>query len=422
MAFSFARRNLYNRNLHQLHGSNRRGSYFAAPREAINARSYLNRFVVGVVTISFFLIALTGCGSNGSTSSSNGNTSVTPGVGNQAILYVVAPGTPAVGFFNIAQGGILLINSNNYSTGANPQALVTDSRHRYVYVLNNPGAGLAGGVLQYEIASGNGSLQVIQATNNPSNIQQPVLPAPTGNVPLAMAIDPNNQFVFVANSASNSISVFSVGTTYGDLNAVPSSPTAVGNMPVSLVVKGNYLFVANKGDQTVSVYSFDSTGKLTILGTPVTVGANTTSIASDGHYVYVADGTANTVSVLSFSAGSGLAATNTSVPVGTNPVNVYITPGNKYLYVANMGSNNVSGFTLNGSGGLSEISGSPFGSGQAPDFITSNSAANDLFVANAGNGTVSSFTVKGNGALDPIIGSPYQTLGYSAPNGLLSLQ
>lgn len=378
----------------------------------------MNRFVVVLLAIFSFLVVLAGCASGGGADT----VSVSSGVGSKNILYAIAPGTPAIGLFNIAQGGILLANSNNYSTGSSPQAMVTDSEHRYVYVLNNPGAGLAGGVLQYQIASGNGSLQVIQATNNPSNIEQPVLPAPTGNVPLAMAIDGNNQFVFVANSASNSISIFAIGTTYGDLNAVASSPTPVGNTPVSLAVKGNYLFVANQSDQTVSVYSFNSNGALTMLGTPVSVGANTTSIASDGHYVYVADGTANTVTVLTFSASSGLGATTTSVPVGTNPVNLYLTPGNKYLYVANMGSNNVSGFALNGSGGLSAISGSPFSSGQAPDFITSNSGASSLFVANAGNGTVSSFGINGSGALSPAVGSPYQALGFSAPNGLVTLQ
>ena len=389
----------------------------------------MNRFVAIFLAVFAFLLVLPGCGNN----SSSSNTSVAPGVGAKGILYVIAAGTPAVGVFDIAQGGILLIGGNNYSTGSNPQAAVTDSRHRYIYVLNNPGAGLAGGVLQYQITNGNGSLQVIQATNNPSNIQQPVLPAPTGNIPAAMAIDGSNQFVFVANSYCDltppnttancsSISVFSIGTTYGDLNAVASSPTATASTPVSLVVKGNYVFVANQGTQSVSVYSFDSAGALTMLGTPVTVGANTTSIASDGHYVYVADGTANTVSVLSFSTSSGLAATTTSVPVGTNPVNLYITPGNKFLYVANMGSNNVSGFSLNGSGGLSAISGSPFGSGQEPVFITSNSGVNNLFVANSGNGTVSSFNINGSGALDPVIGSPYQSLGFLAPNGLVSLQ
>jgi len=391
----------------------------------------LNRFAVIFLAILLLLaIALSGCGSNGSTSNNN-NSSVTKGVGSASILYVIAPGTPAVGAFNIAQGGILLLGSNVYSTGSNPQAMVTDSRHRYIYVLNNPGAGMAGGVLQYEITNGNGSLEVLQATNNPSNIVQATLPAPTGIAPTAMAIDANNQFVFVANSfcdpsllAANcsSITVLSIGTTYGDLNPAASPSIATGSTPVSLVVKGNYLFVANQGTQSISVYSFDNTGALTMVGTPVTVGANTTSIASDGHYVYVADGSANSVSVLSFSSSSGLSATTTSVPVGTDPVNLYITPGNKYLYVANAGSNNVSGFTLDGSGGLSAISGSPFSSGVMPDFITSTSGVSTLFVANAGNGTVSGFSVKGNGALDPIIGSPYQAIGFSSPNGLVSLQ
>jgi 6-phosphogluconolactonase (cycloisomerase 2 family) len=386
----------------------------------------LNRYVTSLLgLLQVILVAvLSGCG--GGNSNNNSNTSVTSGVGQKAVLYVISAGTPAVGTFTIGMSDVLLIGPNNYATGTNPQGIVTDSQHRYIYVLNNPGAGLAGGVLQYQITSGNGALEVIQATNNPSNIQQAVLPAPTGLTPLSMAIDQNNKFVFTANSGDNTVSTFSVGTVYGDLNAVATSPTTVGSTPVSLVAKGNYLFIANQGTlvipASVSAYSFDGNGALTAVGNAVNIGGHPTAIASDGHYVYVADGTANTVSVLSFDTTAGLSATGTSASVGTNPVNLYITPGNKYLYVANAGSNNVSGFSLNGSGGLSAISGSPWGSGVTPSYVTSNNGVSNLFVANIGNGTVSSFSINGSGSLSPVVGSPYNALGFLAPNGLVSLQ
>ena len=386
----------------------------------------MNRYVISLLALLQIMVVLflTGCGGGGNNYSSS--VSVTSGVGQKSVLYVISAGTPTVGTFTIGMSDVLLIGSTNYATGTNPQGIVTDSQHRYIYVLNNPGAGLAGGVLQYEITNGNGALAVIQATNNPSNIQQPVYPAPTGLVPMSMAIDQNNKFVFTANSGDNTVSTFSIGTQYGDLNAVATSPTSVCRTPIGLVAKGNYLFVACKGTliipASVSAYSFDNNGALTAVGNTVNIGGNPTAIASDGHYVYIADGTANTVSVLSFDTGSGLAATSTSASVGTNPVNLYITPGNKYLYVANAGSNNVSGFALNGSGGLSAISGSPWNSGVTPTFITSNNGVSSLFVANSGNGTVSSLSINGSGALSPVVGSPYNALGFLSPNGLVSLQ
>ena len=149
----------------------------------------LNRYVISLLALLqvIFVLFLTGCGGGGNNYSSS--VSVTSGVGQKSVLYVISAGTPAVGTFTIGMSDVLLIASTNYATGTNPQGIVTDSQHRYIYVLNNPGAGLAGGVLQYEITNGNGALAVIQATNNPSNIQQPVYPAPTGLVPLSMAID-----------------------------------------------------------------------------------------------------------------------------------------------------------------------------------------------------------------------------------------
>lgn len=344
------------------------------------------------------------------------------GGGTHATLFVISSGTPAIGLLNIGSGGSLTLSTTTFPTGANPQGMLLDTQHNYAYVVNNAGPGLQGGVLQYTY-DGKRELQTVQAPNATSNITGPVLPVLTGVQPVAMALNPNATFVFVANSGSNSISVFSLDPTYGELNEVTGSPfpTGTGTMPVSLCATNSMLFVANQASATVAAYTFSSsTGALTAAGTPVAVGTNTTSIAcnSAGSLVFVADGTANTVSVLS-AGSSGLTAASSSVAVGTAPSNLFIDHSGSYLYVANSGSNNVSAFTI-GSGSLTPVSGSPYAAGTGPSFITSNTGGGVLFVANRGSATVSSYSVGSGGSLTPENGSPFAASGFNSLDGLVT--
>ena len=341
-----------------------------------------------------------------------------PGCGgsNKRTLFIIGAGNPAVGSFQILGNGALSLNTTSDAAGSGPEQIIMDSQRRYAYVLNNAGPTIYGGVLQFAIDHGKGRLNVVQAPNASSNLTVPVPPAVTGIQPLAEAIDTKDSFLFVANSGSNTISVFSIDLTDGALTAVSGSPFPAGNRPVSLVARGTTLFVANQGDGTVSSYSVSATGALT-LGTTVTVGANTTSINanSGGTNVYVADGTANTVTVLSAS-GTSLTVGSSSA-VGTAPSNLYVDPAGKYLFVTNAGSNSISVFTI-GSGSLAAVSGSPYKTGAAPSYSTTDAGENYLFVANKGDGTVSSFQLGGGGSLTEVSGSPFAASGFFAPIGL----
>jgi len=333
-------------------------------------------------------------------------------------LFVISSGTPAIGSFEMGDGGTLTLNTGSVSTGSDPVAIVMDSQRRYAYVVNNAGAGLAGGVLQYSIDHKHGTLTAVTAPNATSNLTTTVPPVVTGVQPLAAAIDQQDAFVFVANSGSDSISVFSLNTTDGVLTPITGGvfQEPAGSKPVSLVARGSSLFVANQGAANVAIYSFDSKGILTLGGTAA-VGANTTSINADpsGHNLYVADGTANTVTTFTIS-GSSLTA-GSSAAVGTAPSNIFIDKSGKYLYVTNSGSNNISAFTISG-GSLTQIGGSPYKTGANPSFSTTNAGGSNLFVANMGDGSISSFQIGGSGGLTENKGSPFAATGFNAPDGL----
>jgi 6-phosphogluconolactonase len=72
---------------------------------------------------------------------------------------------------------------------------------------------------------------------------------------------------------------------------------------------------------------------------------------------------------------------------GTGPAGVILDSTGSYVYVANKGSNNISGFALTAaSGQLTPISGSPFSSGgQLPIAFTSDNTKQFLAVINSGS-------------------------------------
>jgi DNA-binding beta-propeller fold protein YncE len=80
------------------------------------------------------------------------------------------------------------------------------------------------------------------------------------------------------------------------------------------------------------------------------------------------------------------------------------------VYVANAGSNNVSGYTLDSGGSLKKVPGSPFATGSGPQEAAVNSTGKFAYVTNYISNNVSAYAVAGNGALTQVPGSPFETI------------
>ncbi len=84
-----------------------------------------------------------------------------------------------------------------------------------------------------------------------------------------------------------------------------------------------------------------------------------------------------------------------------------------FAYVANQGSDNVSGYTIDAATGvLSEVAGSPFAAGTSPESISVDPSGKFIYVANFGSaiasGNVSAYTIDAStGALSEVAGSPF---------------
>lgn len=142
--------------------------------------------------------------------------------------YVTNGGSATVSIYDIVNVRV----DRELPVGQNPASVIASPTRNEVYVVN---AGTS---------AGQGSVAVINAENNSLAYFIPV-----HKQPVALALDPNGDLAYVANSASNSISVV-------DLKARREiAQIGVGEEPVAVQVApdGNSLVVANHSGNSVSV-------------------------------------------------------------------------------------------------------------------------------------------------------------------------
>ena len=252
----------------------------------------------------------------------------------------------------------------------------------------------------------------------------------SGRIPLAMAITPKQDALFVINNGDNAISAYTVKSD-GSLT-LPTCPqpnctiveTAAGQNPVALAIDptGAFLFVANQGTSadvtsgSISAFSIQGTGLTPVAGSPfrtipandvmdtVGTGPSGVAVAPAGNFLYVANQFTSDVSIFSFDTTGALTLMTTCgaspscpsprVLAGSNPSGLAfsraVSSSNRdnYLFVADSGSNQTSVFlacvavTLNcgaATGTLSEISGSPFAAGNGPVAIVVDPAADFVY-------------------------------------------
>jgi len=138
-------------------------------------------------------------------------------------------------------------------------------------------------------------------------------------------------------------------------------------------------YIANSGSNTVSVFNYGPS----MVGSPVAVGPGPSSVAVDQntHTVFVTDSGGNTVSVLQPRLGGGYAVTN--VMVGFEPAGVAVDPATDNVWVANYGSGTISvlnGFNYNVIQTIKV--------GGNPTAIAISDANNEALVTNAATNTV----------------------------------
>ncbi len=231
--------------------------------------------------------------------------SVTP---NGELVYIMPHGNANISVINTSLNEVVA----NVTTGTNPAGIAINYEGTIVYALS---------------AGGGGVLQSINATTFTT-----IGTAKIGGTPLSVAITPDDKYLYITQSGTNTVLVADAHT----LAPILSIP--VGSTPQAIAISpdGEAAYVANYASNTVSVISVKTN---TVIKTiPVGTSPEGIAVSPGGNTVLVTNYGSNTMSVI---ATSNLSVTRT-VNVGSGPTGIVILPNNEKIYVANQLSNSVS--------------------------------------------------------------------------------
>jgi 6-phosphogluconolactonase len=357
----------------------------------------------------FILLLVSGC--LGSSKSSNAPT--------LAFMYVVGTGDNAIHAINQKSTGALSPAAIPiFDTNPRPVSMVLHPSKNFVYVANQTANTVAG----YTVDHASGVLTPVGSALPPTAVcaNTSVCSNP---VSLGINSTGTFLFVLDQGSASPAtpaaISIFSIDTARGLLTPIAGSPFTFASLtapnPQFLAVSptAGALYVSNGVSGTISAFSIGSSGALTeIAGSPFTAGANITGLRIDpkGQFLYAADTANNKIAAFSIAASGALAPVAGS-PFATDlgPVSLAVDSTGVFLFSANQAGATVSVFKI-ASGALTPVgtpmsvvsSGTPL-----PSFVTVDPSNTFLYVANQGTRNISGFTIHPDGTLTPVDSSPF---------------
>jgi 6-phosphogluconolactonase len=280
------------------------------------------------------------------------------------------------------------LEGSPYPVGDGARSAVLHPSGKFLYVAN-PGQE-ENDISLFTIASNGTLTEVLPRTSV----------APAASLPQLLVMDPAGGFLYVMNTGSDNISVFSIDSSNGALTQV-GIPTLIGSPPLNmqLTPSGNFLYVTTSGGQVGndgSIVGFSvNAGVLTSLGAAFpSDGINPNGLAIDptGTYLYAANTSSASISIFTIGSSGALSEVPSSplADTYTAPVNLILDPTGTFLYVANQGSNNVAAYSISSSTGLPTVLSSStttgaFSTEGNPSFLAADPNGEFLFVGNQGS-------------------------------------
>jgi DNA-binding beta-propeller fold protein YncE len=187
------------------------------------------------------------------------------------------------------------------------------------------------------------------------------------------------------NANAAQLFAFNINKFNGGLTLAPNQPFTLPGVPredIAVTPSGNWIgvpFEGTSGGEIAGIGRDPNTGVIMLLPSPI-------SPTSTG---------------------------------GDEPGGIRVTPDGKFVVVVNQATNSVSVFSLNSvTGALTEVSGSPFATGNNPDPVAIDPSGKFVFVGNRGAGSLSAYTIDSAGGLTPVTGTPIQLAGNSQPSSI----
>jgi hypothetical protein len=219
----------------------------------------------------------------------------TPGASAQELLFVTnnedictqncIPPSPhndnTVSVYNVSSSGVLTEQSNS------PYTVAATDPISVIAVNTNPPGQSTGGVFVYIGNQGAtvGAINPFQictvqnAVCTSADVENSLLtplatcpqpscdvpPSSAGQIPIAMVVDPTNNFLYVASQGSNQVFGFRINTVAGKLTSLipPNQPTGTG--PISMAMHpnvndtGQFLFISNSTSDNITGFTLSTT-------------------------------------------------------------------------------------------------------------------------------------------------------------------
>jgi 6-phosphogluconolactonase (cycloisomerase 2 family) len=254
---------------------------------------------------------------------------------------------------------------------------------------------------------------------------------PTGNTPTWMTPDLSGSFLYVVNDLGSNISTYTISS--GRLT--PESQVAsTGTNPVFVTTEptGQYLYTANSGAGTISEYSIQlPQGSLNVINPGLSAqGSNTSSIAVDpsGRYAYVGNlntpTAGGTVGEFTITEGFGNLVSNSTqpfLPVGNGVSSLIVEPTGQYLFVTDFVSNKIYSYTIVSSTGelmFNSVMEPVASTGTGPVALAVDITGQYLYCVNSGSNDISIFKIGStDGTLTPV-GTTTVPTGGTTPAGI----
>ena len=184
---------------------------------------------------------------NTTASTTSGLTLPVSGTATNSFLYVTDQGAGVVLSFKINTNGLLASGPASTASLGVPNQILIDPTGTFVFVSD----GSAGKVSLLQV-SGSG-LNFINSV--------PTSAPGTAEAGLAYLATGSSKFIYCADQAANSVSVFLFDAVAQTLTLTSASPAGAVNAPIGLAVDpaGANLYVANSGDGTITQLTINST-------------------------------------------------------------------------------------------------------------------------------------------------------------------
>jgi len=316
-------------------------------------------------------------------------------------LYAAIPGSNEIVVFREdPNSGVLTeLTGSPVSAGLSVQSLVLHPSKKFLYAANS--GDQEGDVSLYTISSTGAITEVLPRT-------------PVGTAPTLLAMDAAGAYLYVANSGSFNISVFSISASTGVLTPVQipgGNPFPIGMTALNMAISPTGVLYVTGETNTGIIEAFTVTnGVPTLLANPFVTGNDPygLAIAPTGGFLYTANDTDNSISEFTVNSDGSLTPLANS-PIGqaatqSGPIALLIDGSGKYLYVVNEASSPsvVTAYSIGSDGSVSLLSTSPFGTGAQPTSLAADPSGKYLFVGNAKSSVIQSFSVASDGALTSV--------------------